>query len=64
MSRNSKLRRDTRRKKEPRRPIRRLGGALQPHAQLETADGNSIGGAGWRYGEWRTVLGGLVAARS
>ncbi|MFC5570130.1 hypothetical protein ACFPN1_08675 [Lysobacter yangpyeongensis] len=64
MSRNSKLRRDTRRKKEPRRPIRRLGGALQPHAQLETADGNSIGGAGWRDGEWLTVLGGQVAART
>lgn len=62
MSRDSKARRDARKKKEPRRPIRRLGAALQPHAQLETADGNSIGGAGWRDGEWLTVLGGQVAA--
>lgn len=64
MSRDSKARRDARKKKEPRRPIRRLGAALQPHAQLETADGNSIGGAGWRDGEWLTVLGGQVAART
>ncbi len=64
MSRDSKARRDARRKKEPRRPIRRLGGALQPHAQLETGDGNTVGGAGWRDGEWLTVLGGQVAART
>jgi len=64
MSRNSKVRRDARRKKEPKRPIRRLGAALQPHAQLEDADGNAVGGAGWRDGEWLTVLGGQVAART
>ena len=64
MSRDSNARRDLRKKKEPKRPIRRLGGALQPHAQLETVDGNTIGGAGWRDGEWFTVLGGQVAART
>lgn len=64
MSLNSKARRDARRKKVPKRPIRRLGAALQPHAQLETPDGNTIGGAGWRDGEWLTVLGGQVAART
>jgi hypothetical protein len=64
MSRNSKVKRDARIKKEPKRPIRRLGAALQPHAQLETEDGNTIGGAGWRDGEWLTVLGGKVAART
>ncbi|MFC5579243.1 hypothetical protein ACFPOA_14610 [Lysobacter niabensis] len=64
MSRNSKARRDARRKKEPRRPIRRLGAALQPHAQLEDADGNAVGGAGWRDREWLTVLGGQVVART
>lgn len=64
MSRESKARRDARRKKEPKRPIRRLGAMLQPHAQLETADGNTIGGAGWRDGEWLTVLGAQVAART
>jgi hypothetical protein len=64
MSRNSKAKRDARRKKEPKRPIRRLGSPLQPHAQLETGDGNTIGGAGWRDGEWLTVLGGQVAART
>lgn len=64
MSRNSKARRDARRKKEPRRPIRRLGSQLQPHAQLEMADGNTIGGAGFRDGEWLTVLGSRVVART
>jgi hypothetical protein len=29
-----------------------------------TADGTAIGGAGWRDGEWLTVLGGQVAART
>src|SRR5688572_14200283 len=64
MSRNSKARRDARRKKEPKRPIRRLGSPIQPHAQLELADGNTVGGAGWRDGEWLTVLGGQVVART
>jgi hypothetical protein len=64
MSRNSKARRDARRKKEGKRPIRRLGAPLQPHAQLEMADGNTLGGAGWRDGEWLTVLGGQVVART
>ena len=64
MSRNSKVRRDTRKKHEPKRPIRRLGSQLQPHAQLETEEGNTIGGAGYRDGEWLTVLGGQVAART
>lgn len=64
MSRNSKARRHARRKKEPKRPIRRLGAPLQPHAQLETGDGNTVGGAGWRDGEWLTVLGGQVVART
>jgi hypothetical protein len=64
MSLNSKARRDARKKKVAKRPIRRLGAALQPHAQLETPDGNTIGGAGWRDGEWLTVLGGQVATRT
>lgn len=64
MSRNSKAKRDARRKKAPRRPIRRLGAPLQPHAQLETGEGDSVGGAGWRDGEWLTVLGGQVVART
>ncbi|QNP39748.1 hypothetical protein [Lysobacter solisilvae (ex Woo and Kim 2020)] len=64
MSRDSKTRRDARKRKEPKRAIRRLGGTLQPHAQLETGDGNTVGGAGWRDGEWLTVLGGKVVART
>jgi hypothetical protein len=64
MSTNSKARRDARKKKEPKRAIRRLGSQLQPHAQLETADDNTIGGAGFRDGEWFTVLGSQVVART
>jgi hypothetical protein len=64
MSRNSKAKRDARKKNEPKRPIRRLGNPLQPHAQLEDADGNAIGGVGWRDREWLMVLGGRVVART
>lgn len=64
MSMNSKARRDARKKKEPKRPIRRLGHALQPHAELQDEQGHAIGGAGWRDGLWLTVLGGQVVART
>jgi len=64
MSRNSKVKRDARKKKEPAKAIRRLGAALQPHAQLLDDDNSSIGGVGWRDGEWLLVLGSQVAARS
>jgi len=64
MSRNSKVKRDARKKKEPKRPIRRLGNPLQPHAQLEDAEGNAVGGVGWRDREWLMVLGGKVVART
>ncbi|MCF7221432.1 hypothetical protein [Marilutibacter chinensis] len=58
MSRFSKARRDARRKQGASRPIRRLGDALQPHAQLIDADGQIVGGAGLRDREWVMVLGG------
>lgn len=64
MSRQSKAKRDARRRKEPKRPIRRLGAPLQPHAQLLDADGHAVGGAGWRDGQWLTLLGGQVVART
>ncbi len=64
MSRNSKVKRDARVKKEPKRAIRRLGASIQPHAQLLDGNDRSIGGVGWRDGEWLLVLGGQVAARS
>ncbi|QSX78668.1 hypothetical protein [Agrilutibacter solisilvae] len=64
MSRQSKARRDARRKKEPDRPIRRLGQPIQPHAQLADAQGAAVGGAGWRDGQWLTVVGGQVVART
>lgn len=60
MSRNSKARRDARRKQQVWRPIRRLGRPLQPHAQLLEDDGGAVGGAGLRDGEWVLVLGSQV----
>jgi len=64
MSRNSKVKRDARKKKEPAKAIRRLGAALQPHAQLLDDDNSSVGGVGWRDGEWLLVLGSQIAVRS
>ena len=64
MSRNSKAKRDARRKKEPARPIRRLGQQIQPHAQLVDAEDNAVGGAGWRDDQWLTVVGSQVVART
>ncbi|MGO4222840.1 hypothetical protein AB4Y64_13430 [Lysobacter sp. TAF61] len=64
MSRNSKVKRAVRRKNEPKRPIRRLGSALQPHAQLLDRDGAAVGGVGWRDGQWLLVLAGQVVASS
>lgn len=64
MSRNSKVKRVARKKKEAKRPIRRLGVPLQPHAQLVDAEGHAVGGAGWRDNEWLTVLAGKVVART
>ena len=64
MSLQSKAKRDARKKKDPKRPIRRLGDNLQPHAQLTDDDGDVLGGAGWRDNQWLTVLAGKVVART
>jgi hypothetical protein len=64
MSRNSKVKRAVRKKNEPKRPIRRLGASLQPHAQLLDSDGNAVGGVGWRDGQWLLILAGQVVASS
>ncbi len=64
MSRNSKVKRAVRRKNEPKRPIRRLGASLQPHAQLLDSNGNAVGGVGWRDNQWLLVLAGQVVASS
>lgn len=64
MSKQSKAKRDARKKKEPARPIRRLGQTLRPHARLTDASGEVFGGAGYRDGEWLMVLAGQVVART
>jgi hypothetical protein len=64
MSKQSKAKRDARKKKEPARPIRRLGSTLRPHARLVDAAGEVFGGAGFRDGEWLMVLAGQVVART
>jgi hypothetical protein len=64
MSKQSKAKRDARKKKEPARPIRRLGQTLRPHARLADEHGEVFGGAGFRDGEWLMVLGGQIVART
>lgn len=60
MSRHSRIKRQARLKREGRRPIRRLGSPLQPHAKLVDEEGNVVGGGGRRDREWVMVLGGQV----
>jgi len=57
MSRNSKVRRDARKKQAGKRPVTRAAAPAAMHAQL-SADGRVIGGVQWRDGEWVMVLGG------
>ena len=62
MSRQSKAKRDARKKQQGARPIRRLGRPVQPVAQLRDEAGELVGGGGLREHEWLLLLGGQVAA--
>jgi hypothetical protein len=61
VSRNSKAKRDQRKKKQPKRPFARLGGE-QPvvnHAVLQDADGHVVAAIGQQSaGEWVLGIGG------
>ncbi|PPU09590.1 hypothetical protein XarjCFBP7645_04700 [Xanthomonas arboricola] len=61
MSRNSKAKRDKRKKSQPKRPIFRLGQAPQiaNHAVLQDADGRVVAAIGLQNGsEWLLSIGG------
>ncbi|WOB25821.1 MULTISPECIES: hypothetical protein [Xanthomonas] len=61
MSRNSKAKRDKRKKQQPKRPIVRLGQASQVtnHAVLQDADGRVVAAIGLQGGsEWMLSIGG------
>ncbi|MBB4132827.1 hypothetical protein GGR62_003654 [Xanthomonas campestris] len=61
MSRNSKAKRDKRKKTQPKRPIVRLGQAPQVtnHAVLQDADGRVVAAIGLQGGsEWMLSIGG------
>ena len=64
MSRQSKAKRDARKKQQGARPIRRLGRPVQPVAQLRDEAGELVGGGGLRDQEWLLLLGGQVAGYS
>ncbi|MCC4627552.1 hypothetical protein LL973_25430, partial [Xanthomonas campestris pv. nigromaculans] len=61
MSRNSKAKRDKRKKQQPKRPFVRLGQAPQVtnHAVLQDADGRVVAAIGLQGGsEWMLSIGG------
>ncbi|AVQ08368.1 TPA: hypothetical protein HH295_04330 [Xanthomonas vasicola pv. zeae] len=61
MSRNSKAKRDKRKKQQPKRPFARLGQAPQVtnHAVLQDADGRVVAAIGLQGGsEWMLSIGG------
>ena len=60
MSRNSKAKRDQRKKQQPRRPFARLGRApdVQNHAVMQDAEGRVIAAIGLQGEEWLLAIGG------
>ena len=63
MSKQSKAKRDARKKKEPARPIRRLGSTLRPHARLVDAAKPPTADVYWTVVRTFSVLGDAEAAR-
>ena len=58
MSIHSKAKRDARKKSRPKPGGGRSGSLLRPHAEILDGEGNIVGGAGLRAGEWVMVLNG------
>lgn len=58
MSIHSKAKRDARKKQRPKPGGGRTAATLRPHAEILDGDGNIVGGAGLRAGEWVMVLNG------
>lgn len=62
MSINSKAKRDARKKKRPKLGAARAAPVLRPHAEILDGEGNIVGGAGIRSGEWVMVMNGQEVA--
>ncbi len=60
MSKQSKAKRDKRKKQQPRRPFARLGGAqpVQNHAVLKNEEGVVVAAIGLQGSEWLLAIGG------
>ena len=58
MSIRSKAKRDARKKLQPKPSGGRTAPLLRPHAEILDGDGNLVGGAGLRAGEWVMFLNG------
>lgn len=62
MSIHSKAKRDARKKQRPKFGATRALPLLRPHAEILDGEGNIVGGAGIRAGEWVMVLKGREVA--
>jgi hypothetical protein len=60
MSRNSKAKRDAKRKKAPKRFTRRIGMPIEPHGEIRDSDGSLIAGVGLQGEDWVLVIGDQV----
>ncbi len=60
MSRNSKTRRDAKRKKAPKRFTRRIGAPIEPHGEMRDSAGNLVAGVGRQGEDWVLVIGDQV----
>jgi hypothetical protein len=60
MSRNSKAKRDAKRKKAPKRFARRTGTPIEPHGEMRDSAGNLIAGVGRQGEDWVLVIGDQV----
>lgn len=63
MSKNSKAKRDAKRKKAPKRPfMRKLNDLIEPHGEMRDGTGRLIAGVGRHDEDWVLVVGGQVVA--
>lgn len=62
MSKNSKAKRDTKRKKAPKRSFVGRANAIEHHGEMRDGSGRLIAGVGRHGGEWVLVVGGKVMA--
>jgi hypothetical protein len=60
MSRNSKAKRDAKRKKAPKRFTRSIGTPIEPHGEMRDSDGSLIAGVGLQGEDWVLVIGDQV----